>query len=156
MKKISRWCAMGLLWGALCEAQTKPSIEQLSFMSGCWGFASGDRLNEELWTKPAGGMMMGLSRRVEAGKTVFTEYGQIREEDGVLTMFVQLRLAQSTTAFRLTKIAADEAVFTSDLEYPKRLVYRRLKDGSLFARAEGTQNGTEKSEPYPYQRVTCP
>jgi len=125
-------------------------------MSGCWAFSKGDRQTEEFWTKPAGGTMLGLGRLIDAGKTVFTEYGQIREEDGVLTMFVQLRLAQSTTAFRLTSLSADGAVFTSDLEYPKRLVYRKLPDGSLFARTEGTQNGKEKSEPYPYRRVTCP
>lgn len=100
--------------------------------------------------------MMGLSRLVAGGKTAFTEFTQIREEGGVLTMFVQLGLAQSTTAFRLTKLTADQAVFTSDLEYPNRLVYRREKDGSLNARTEGTQGGKEKSEPFPYRRVTCP
>lgn len=100
--------------------------------------------------------MMGLSRVVAGGKTVFTEYTQIREEKGVLTMFVQLRLGQSTTAFRATRLSAEEAVFTSDLEFPNRLIYRREKDGSLNARTEGTQAGKEKSEAFPYRRVTCP
>jgi hypothetical protein len=158
MSQILRWVGIALLAG-LAGAQPKPSVTSiggLAFMSGCWAFQSGERVTEEFWTKPAGGTMLGIGRAVNAGKTTFTEYGQIREENGVLTMFVQLRLAGSTTAFRLTKLEGDEAVFTSDLEYPKRLVYRRMKDGSLFARTEGMENGKEKSEPFPYRRVTCP
>ena len=86
---------------------------------------------------------------------MFTEYTQIREQNGALSMFVQLGLAKSQTEFRLTKLSANEAVFTSDLENPKRLVYRKKDDGSLFARAEGTKNGQPVSEDYPYHRAKC-
>jgi len=63
-------------------------VNQLGFMSGCWAFTEGGSTTEEYWTQPAGGTMMGLSRVVAGGKTVFTEYIQMREQDGVLTMFV--------------------------------------------------------------------
>jgi hypothetical protein len=147
---------LGVLLGGIAAAEPKPALDQLSFMSGCWAFSTGDRMTEELWTKPAGGTMIGFSRVVEGPKTVFTEYTQIREESGGLTMFVQLRLAGSTTAFRLTSLTADEAVFTSDLEFPKRLVYRRQKDGSLLARTDGMEHSKDKTEAFPYKRVTCP
>src|SRR6266436_3816670 len=104
---------------------TKASLDQLSFMTGCWAFQSGDSETEEYWTKPAGGAMLGLSRTVRAGRSIFTEYTQIREQNGALSMFFQLGLAKSQTEFRLSKLAAGEAVFTSDLENPKHRIYRK-------------------------------
>ncbi|HEY6391251.1 MAG TPA: DUF6265 family protein [Bryobacteraceae bacterium] len=144
-----------LLTLTLSAQNTKSSVDQLSFMTGCWAFQSDGSETEEYWTKPSGGAMLGLSRTVRAGKTVFTEYTQIREQNGALSMFVQLGLAKSTTEFRLTKLSANEAVFTSDLENPHQLIYRRKDDGSLFARTEGTKNGKAVFEDYPYRRAKC-
>src|SRR6266478_7506566 len=137
-----------LLTLSISAQTTKPSLDQLSFMTGCWAFQSSDSETEEYWTKPAGGAMLGLSRTVKAGRTIFTEYTQIREQNGALSMFVQLGLAKSQTEFRLTKLSANEAVFTSDLENPKRLIYRRKGD-ELSARTEGTKNGKAVFEDYP-------
>jgi hypothetical protein len=129
------------------SAQTiKPSLDQLSFMTGCWAFQSGDVETEKYWTKPEGGTMAGLSRTVKGSRTSFIEYTQIREQNGALSKFVQLGLTKSQTEFRLTKLAANEVVFTSDLENPKHLIYRRKDDGSLFGRIEGTKNGQAISQ----------
>jgi hypothetical protein len=144
-----------LLTLSVSAQTTKPFLDQLSFMTGCWAFQSGDTETEEYWTKPAGGMMVGLSRTVKGSRTIFTEYTQIREQNGTVSMFVQLGLAKSQTEFRLTKLAVGEAVFTSDLENPKRLIYRKKDDGSLFARTEGTKNGQPVSEDFPYRRAKC-
>ena len=144
-----------LLTLVLSAQDTKPSIDRLSFMTGCWAFQSGDSETEEYWTKPSGGAMLGLSRTVKGGKTIFTEYTQIREQNGAFSMFVQLGLAKSTTEFRLTKLSLDEAIFTSDLENPNRLIYRKKDDGSLFARTEGTKDGKAVFEDFPYRREKC-
>ena len=143
-----------LLTLVLSAQDTKPSLDRLSFMTGCWAFQSGDSETEEYWTKPSGGAMLGLSRTVRGGKTIFTEYTQIREQNGALSMFVQLGLAKSTTEFRLTKLSTNEAVFTSDLENPHQLIYRRKGD-ELSARTEGTKNGKAVFEDYPYRRAKC-
>ena len=143
-----------LLALALSAQDTKPSLDRLAFMTGCWAFQSGDSETEEYWTKPSGGAMLGLSRTVRGGKTIFTEYTQIREQNGALSMFVQLGLAKSTTEFRLTKLSANEAVFTSDLENPHQLIYRRKGD-ELSGRTEGTRNGKAVFEDYPYRRAKC-
>ena len=124
-------------------------------MTGCWALQSGDSETEEYWTKASAGAMLGLSRTVRGGRTIFTEYTQIREQNGALSMFVQLGLATSVTEFRLTKFSTNEAVFTSDLENPNRLIYRKKDDGSLFARTEGTKNGQPVSKDYPYRRAKC-
>src|SRR6266478_6727203 len=144
-----------LLTLVLAAQDTKPSLDRLSFMTGCWSFQSGDSETEEYWTKPSGGSMVGLSRTVKGGKAIFTEYTQIREQNAALSMFVQLGLAKSTTEFRLTKLSLDEAIFTSDLENPNRLIYRKKDDGSLFARTEGTKDGKAVFEDFPYRREKC-
>jgi hypothetical protein len=136
--------------------QDKPKIDQLGFMTGCWAFSAGGQNTEEYWTKPAGGTMLGLSRTVAGGKTVFSEYAQIREQDGVLTYIVQLKLAAATTAFKLTKLTANEAVFANpEHAYPTRIIYRRQDHDTLAARTEGTQQGKDAGEDYPYKRVKC-
>jgi len=145
---------MRLLFFAAVLTVSAESIYQLGFMSGCWAFEGNGQRTEEFWTKPAGGTMSGLSRTVAGGKTVFTEFTQIREEAGTLTMFVELKMGQAPTAFKLTSVSATEAVFTSDREFPKRLIYRKEKDG-LFARTEGTQKGKPVTEDYPYKAAPC-
>jgi hypothetical protein len=135
-------------------AASAESIDQLGFMSGCWAFEAKGQRTEEIWTKPAGGTMAGLSRTMAGGKTVFTEFTQIRDDEGKLTMFVSLKIGGAPTAFRLTSITASEAVFTSELDFPRRLIYRKEKDG-LFARTEGTQKGKAASEDFPYKPASC-
>ena len=141
---------MRFLFFLAALAASAESIDQLGFMSGCWAFESNGQRTEEFWTRPAGGTMSGLSRTVAGGKTVFTEFTQIRDEAGTLTMFVELKMGQPPTPFKLTSVTATEAVFTSEREFPKRLIYRREKDG-LIARTEGTQKGKAVTEDYPYK-----
>src|SRR5215813_13804302 len=94
----------------LIASASAQSIEQLEFMSGCWAFEAKGQKTEEFWTKPSGATMMGLSRTVAGSKTVFTEFTQIRDEAGTLTMFVQLGLGKAPTPFKLTGVTATEAI----------------------------------------------
>ncbi len=128
------------------------NIAQLVFMAGCW--VNGP--TEEVWLKPAGGTMLGVSRTVKEGKTTFTEYMQVVEEEGTLVMKVQLRLAAKMTAFKLIRLESNEAVFSNpEHDFPQRIIYRRQPDGSLFARIEGNLNGMPAHEDYPMKRGRC-
>ncbi|MEP6537334.1 MAG: DUF6265 family protein [Bryobacteraceae bacterium] len=127
-------------------------IAQLVFMAGCW--VNGP--TEEVWLKPAGGSMLGISRTVKDGKTTFTEYMLVVEEEGTLVMKVQLRLAGKLTAFKLISLTSQEATFSNpEHDFPQRIIYRREPGGSLFARIEGTQNGKPAHEDYPMKRGRC-
>src|SRR5262249_26133576 len=52
-------------------------IEDLSWISGDWETAPGRAQIDEHWTKVAGGSLIGMSRTVAGGKTVFFEYLRI-------------------------------------------------------------------------------
>src|SRR5215469_15138300 len=92
----------------LVASASAESIDSLAFMRGCWAFDSKDGHTEEHWIAPSGGTMLGISRTVAQGKTVFTEYAQIREENGAITMQVQIGLAQKATTFRLANLTPTE------------------------------------------------
>ena len=56
------------MWAApVCgQEKEKPTLEALAWMAGTWvGEQDGTRM-EELWMKPAGGLMLGLHRDVSA------------------------------------------------------------------------------------------
>jgi hypothetical protein len=145
---------VGLLTGlALFGAD----IKDASFISGCWAMRAADgTVIEEMWNKPTGGTMNGVGRTVSGGKTRFNEYLEIREENGVLTYYAQLRLGGPVTPFPAIKVVAGELVFANPQhDYPQRIIYRRTADGGLFARVEGNQKGKAASEDFPYKRVKC-
>ena len=67
------------LLSALAYAAEPTSIANLSFMTGCWEVKEGPTLTEEQWSKPAGHTMLGFSRTLKAGKTVFSEFMRIEK-----------------------------------------------------------------------------
>src|SRR5688572_12792178 len=99
-----------LLCTVLAMACHGETIDKLSFLSGCW--AGGG--TEEVWLKPQGGTMLGMSRTVKGGKTVFTEFLQISAgSDGVLVLNAQLKLADKSTQFRLADLKDGAATFSN-------------------------------------------
>jgi hypothetical protein len=136
----------------IAQAQT-PGIEKLAFLSGCWAGAG----TEEIWTKPAGGTMLGLSRTIKGDKTVFTEFMHISAApDGALVFSAQLKLAAESTKFRLTEMKDGAVTFSNpEHDYPQRITYRREPDGSLFARIEGTVGGKSRHDDFKYKRANC-
>ena len=131
--------------------EKKFSIADLAWIAGSWQTALGGRtLIEEHWTAAAGGTMIGMGRTLAGGKTVFYEYLRIEERpDGVF--YVAHPKARPGTDFKLTKIEGQEAWFENpEHDFPKKIIYRKNADGSLFARIEGPRNGQIVGEDFKY------
>ena len=141
-----------LLLAVACQAQTL-GIEKLSFLSGCW--AGGG--TEEVWLKPQGGTMLGMSRTVKGGRTVFTEFMHVSTAaDGRMVLNIQLQLAAKSTQFRLIEAKDGTATFSNpEHDYPQRIIYRRESDGSLFARIEGKAGGKERHDDFKFAPAAC-
>jgi hypothetical protein len=43
-------------------AQQRASLEDLSWLTGCWEGRQGKAVRDEIWSKPGGGSMLGLGR----------------------------------------------------------------------------------------------
>jgi len=138
------------------NATQKTGIDGLGWIAGCWAMDDGKESTQENWMKPAGQSMMGMSRTVAGGKTVFTEYVQIREMNGQLAYIVSLGLNAKPTVFKLIKSSENEVVFENpEHDFPQRIIYRRESSDALFARIEGQEKGVNKSMDFPYKRVKC-
>jgi len=130
------------------------SVEELSWMTGCWRQQSGTRVIDETWSTPGGGALLGMSRTVAGGRMVAYEFMRIQDEGGLT--FTAKPSGQNEASFKVLKRGPREIVFENPAhDFPQRVIYRR--DGDLLiGRIEGTQNGKPGSVDYPMQRVACP
>jgi hypothetical protein len=124
-------------------------VEDLAWISGDWETASGRMQVDEHWTRVAGNSLIGMSRTVAGGKTVFFEYLRIEARGADIFYVAHPRARTPGTDFKLVRLSGHEAVFENLAhDFPKRVIYRKNGDGTLSARVEG--NGTEKEKPQDY------
>jgi len=67
----------------------KEGVTGRSWLGGCWEGRQGNVILEEIWSKPAGGSMLGLGRRVKENRTVSFEFMEFREENRSLVFLPQ-------------------------------------------------------------------
>jgi len=136
--------------------QTAPSIDRFAWISGCWEGRSANRVYDEQWMKPEGGLMMGMSRTVVGGKATEFEFLQIRQQ-GTDIFYVAKPSGQAEASFKLIRHSEREAVFENPThDFPQRIIYRLQPDGSMTARIEGKTNGAERGIDFPMKRASCP
>ena len=131
-------------------------IAQVAWLAGCWELTSGPRVVEEQWTRPRGGLMLGLGRTVRGDSLV--EYEQVRIfERGGRLIYGASPSGQAPAEFESTQLS-DSAVTFENLghDFPQRVMYRRPSADSLTARVEGLRRGQLRGVDFPYARVACP
>lgn len=146
-----------LLSQALVLAEEKAfSINDLTWLKGCWSWSRNGRETTEHWLKPAGGTMLGISRTVADGKTVEFEFTQIRQEANGEILFIAKPSGQPEATFKMIKGSTNEVIFENPQhDFPQRVIYRLQGDGSLLGRIEGVSKGKEKSVDFPMARARC-
>jgi Domain of unknown function (DUF6265) len=124
-------------------------IEDLAWISGDWETPPGRMQIDEHWAKVAGNSLIGMSRTVFGGKTVFFEYLRIEARGAEIYYVAHPRARTPGTDFKLVRLTGQEAVFENLAhDFPKRVIYRKNSDGTLNARVEG--DGTEREKPQDY------
>jgi len=133
----------------------KPTLEDFSWLAGHWRIDQGDRVVDEHWMAPAGGLMIGMARNVRAGKVLEYEFTLLRQEPGGEIVYVANPSKQSETVFRLTSLMEGVAVFENpEHDFPKKIIYARQADGNLLAAIEGPgRDGKLRRVEYPFRRV---
>jgi len=136
----------------LASSAGAASLGELSWMTGHWRSSSGESVSEELWTTPAGGLMLGLHRDLRPGKQAFFEFLRIEERDGTIAFIAQPG-GRTPTSFPLASLDGMKAVFENpEHDFPQRIIYR-IDGDQLCARAEGTTNGKESGSEWCWTRV---
>ena len=125
-------------------AGSAKSLADLAWMAGSWSSTEGAKTTEEHWTRPAGGVMLGLHRDVDGAKTAF-EFLRIEEKAGKVT-YLAMPQGRPATPFELVESGGQKAVFANpEHDFPQRILYWR-EGASLCAAIEGPMNGETVTE----------
>ncbi len=137
-------------------ANARADINDLAWMAGCWSLVRENRIVEEQWMAPRGGMMIGMSRTVRPG-TRFTDFEATRiEQHGDTVIFYAQPSGQPASSFPAKVVSKQEVVFENLAhDFPQRVIYRNGGD-SLHARIEGMNEGKLMEIPFPMARTACP
>ncbi len=143
---------------ALLLALQPPSdrdLLKLVWMSGCWTDGGTTQLIDEQWMAPGGGIMMGMTRTVQEGRTTSYEFVRIAPMlSGVLSYSVTPS-GGATVTFPVKSIGDGEVVFENlARDFPQRIIYRRGAGGTLQSRIEGVSQGRPVSQDFTYK--ACP
>ena len=136
---------------------SKVSINDLSWMAGCWEMTNPERqlLITEQWMKPAGGMIIGAARTVRDGKVIEYEFLRVVEDADGIYYVAKPTANKDETRFKLITGIPNEVIFENPThDFPQRVIYRRHGE-KLSARIEGTANGKARGIDFPYLRVKC-
>ena len=157
MHKLLLTLAVALL-GVTAHAQApaaKPTLQDFTWLAGHWRIEQADRLVDEHWMAPSGGLMMGMARFVQAGKVLEYEFTLLRQEANGDIVYIASPSKQAETAFKLTSLRNGQAVFENPQhDFPTKIVYGLQADGSLLAAIEGPgRDGKPRRVEYPYKRV---
>jgi uncharacterized protein DUF6265 len=131
-------------------------VTRVAWLAGCWELSAGGRVVEEQWTRPRGGLMLGVGRTVRGDSLV--EYEQVRIfERGGRLVYGANPSGQTPAEFESTQLS-DSAVTFENLghDFPQRVMYGRPSADSLVGRVEGMSRGKLRGVEFPYARVACP
>ena len=142
----------------VCNAQDQ-NIDAASWLSGCWISSSdasgGTSVVEEVWMKPSGGLMVGMSRTVRGGVATGYEFLLIREDDGAL-VYSAYPSGQQPTEFRSTEISTDLLrVINPDHDFPQKIEYWRVSGDEIRANVYGDVDADDPAFELQYQRSPC-
>ena len=151
-------CASGVPHGAAGQRTPDPptpssAVDRLTWLAGCWETAGDTRTSFEMWSKPAGGLMVGAGRSLVDGTARGWEHLRLHAE-GEGLVYVAIPSGQSETAFRSTTVGSDGfAVENLDHDFPQRLVYTRVGTDAISVRVESA-DGSEGFD-IAFARVGC-
>jgi hypothetical protein len=141
---------------AAAEAVTETLVDQLDWLAGCWEHEEPGFRRDEQWMEPSGGTMIGMSRSVAGGRTVEHEYLRIEDRDGILA-YIASPSGQVEATFLQAELTDSTVVFEApEHDFPQRIVYQRMRGGSVLAWVEGDVDGVTRVVEFPMTPARCP
>lgn len=137
---------------ALPLAAEEDPLAALAWIAGTWEGKSGNVRTEEHWTRPAGGLILGVHRDLFDSGRYFFEYLRI-EKRGSDIFYIAMPNGENKTEFRLTELDDHRVVFENpEHDFPQKIVYVREGD-TLTATIEGFANGERRSSGWRWKLV---
>ena len=129
-------------------------ISDLAWIAGSWQTDSSGRLiSDEHWAKPAGGVMIGMSRTIAGDNLVSFESLRIEQRGDAIFYVASVKGRCPGTDFKLTRATAQEVIFENpEHDFPKRIIYRKKSATEMTAQVDAGE-GT-KSQVFTYHSIT--
>ena len=117
------------------------NLAQAAWLSGCWQTKVDDRVTQEQWMAPAGGVMLGMNRSLKGGDMTGYEFVRILQRGDEL-IFAAEPSGQAPAEFPATRVTATELVFENPRhDFPKRIEYLKNGSDSLIANVSADGEG---------------
>jgi hypothetical protein len=132
MKRLFAAALALLLMG---QAPPPARVSDLAWMSGRWVPETwNERWQEEIWSEPRGGIMLGYGRSGDGERLQEFELLRIQaDEDGVPIYYAQLG-NRAPVGFRLVAHDAAGATFENPQhDFPQRIRYERVGSDTMWA-----------------------
>ena len=135
------------------ESAAVGSVEDLSWLAGCWRTSAEGSIVEECWLKPSGGMLLGVGRTVDDDGGTFFEFMRIADSDSG-PVFWASPLGREAVPFRAAETGPASVTFENpEHDFPQRVEYALDEAGRLHAKASGLDGETGGAE-WVYERVS--
>ncbi|WP_269532148.1 DUF6265 family protein [Chitinimonas sp. BJYL2] len=155
MKRLGWVCLSLLCLSVSASEPPRVKAEELAWLAGCWRQSAAESGSVEVWTLPAAGTLLGVSRTVRQGQLREFEFMRIHTLNDALHYTAQPS-GRDETHFKLISGHAKALVFENPHhDFPQRVLYTLQADGGLLARIEGSLQGKPRARDFPMQRVKC-
>jgi len=123
----------------------------LAWLAGGWFSEEGGVRQEEHWTLPRAGAMLGVNRTIRDGQMVHHEFVLLeRTAEGVV--YRALPSTQPAVSFPLVTLEGTHAVFADEgHDFPQRIDYR-LEGDTLRVLLDGVEKGQPRTAEWRWRR----
>jgi len=131
-----------------CILSAQPKVSDMSWLSGTWtGVLKDGSRFEAIYSKPDGGMILGMSRQIWNERKRFFEFELFTDSDSGQVLLKPYPAGKSGVTFVLDLLDDQEkkAVFRNPShDFPRELTYHAVASDSLIITASGEEKGKQK------------
>lgn len=114
------------------------SLDNFNWMIDSWVMEDENGITHETWTKESDMVLRGSAYTLKNGDTTFSERTSIEKRGNEIYYIAIVGHNPGPVEFKLTSVDESKAVFeNSEHDFPQKITYINLEDGSLFAEIEG-------------------
>ena len=148
--------AIGVLMASLSTtpaAAQSHTLEEVSFLAGCWAGTMGSLDMREQWSEVEGGVMLGTTRYFRDGRLADFEFAMLLEQEGNVVLWPYPRGERSERGFPLVSTDGEFVFENLEHDFPVRIIYVRQGERRLTPRIEGSDG---EGPGWSLERVACP
>ncbi len=137
------------------DVSPKGDLAVAGWLAGCWEAGTENRITEEQWMSPRGGLMVGMARSVRDGLARGHEFVMIRAgEDGAV--FSAHPSGQRPADFEVTVMTNAKLRFENPThDFPKKIEYHRIGGNRIVAKVFAEVKAEEPAFQVDYRRASC-